>query len=1001
MRTFKTIGVVILLAAGFTITAAGTRLTVRSTTNHDLIISVDPVLHQRFGISYPITYIITYGAGHDDLQAYVRHDSTSGWTLLPAKDPDDHFNGIDAVRFDEATHTAYVSTTFSASSDDIHIRISEQGGEGVPTAFAGVARYYDNRDAAVVVSTDDWKDYTDSMFTRVASILRSYHLPYTTAVITGETTESTWAHIQAELDAGGAEAASHTRTHSRWPYEDIENQVAGSRLDLLDNLTMPAQFRKGETEYVYSFLVPFGETSAEIETTVTHAGYLNCRVVNFQNGDFTPWDTLMERFPYDGTTMEMGSPWGSTDPVELNAAFDQRLSTHGIYHLLLHPYTLVPSGEIYSEFFADHLSHISDRKNIWYTTFGHLYVYRLMGDSTVGITHWPSAPPVITANPTSQWADEGSDVLFRCLATGSEPLAFQWQRDDVDLAGATASTLTLSSVIRADSGASFRCIVQNPYGADTSAPAILSVIPTGSGSGIVSDDFNAVGLDTLLWDVVNALDGATIGVTGGGTDDARLVIALPAGTAHDLWAGTNNAPRVMQATADGDLSIVVKFDGAMTSSIQTQGVVFEEDSANFIRFDLVYDAPDLVFFAATFSEGVPTEQANVPLTLQAPSYLRVGRIGDTWTGMYSADGSTWTTATSFTHPMHVRRVGPWAGNAGASAPAFTSQVDYFMNTHAPIVGEDGTDILTAPSITTDPSTVTVSEGGAASFSIEVTGAAPLSYRWQRNGVDTPGGTSTTFTLSGVARADSGAQFRCIASNGFGRDTSATVVLHVIKEPSPPPFVLLAVHLFLEGAMATDSMRTDLCDHGLLPHAQPFCAMGYTDAEGDSLDVAPPAAVDWVLVELRGGTADSTVRARHAGLVMRNGAVTEIDGISPLRFEGLTSGNYYIVVRHRNHLPSMSAVPIAMDSAAVTYDFRSAASQSYGGSAVSLTCGKFAMIGGSVDRNRGIGATDLARVRQAMPSGPAYLDADCNMDGTVTASDLSLTRGNIGRVAGIP
>ena len=202
-------------------------------------------------------------------------------------------------------------------------------------------------------------------------------------------------------------------------------------------------------------------------------------------------------------------------------------------------------------------------------------------------------------------------------------------------------------------------------------------------------------------------------------------------------------------------------------------------------------------------------------------------------------------------------------------------------------------------------------------------------------------------------------------------------------------------------MATDSMRTDLCDHGLLPHAQPFCAMGYTDAEGDSLDVAPPAAVDWVLVELRGGTADSTVRARHAGLVMRNGAVTEIDGISPLRFEGLTSGNYYIVVRHRNHLPSMSAVPIAMDSAAVTYDFRSAASQSYGGSAVSLTCGKFAMIGGSVDRNRGIGATDLARVRQAMPSGPAYLDADCNMDGTVTASDLSLTRGNIGRVAGIP
>jgi hypothetical protein len=98
---------------------------------------------------------------------------------------------------------------------------------------------------------------------------------------------------------------------------------------------------------------------------------------------------------------------------------------------------------------------------------------------------------------------------------------------------------------------------------------------------------------------------------------------------------------------------------------------------------------------------------------------------------------------------------------------------------------------------------------------------------------------------------------------------------------------------------------------------------------------------------------------------------------------------------------MSAVAVAMDSVAVDYDFRTSASQSYGGSATLLSCGKFAMIAGSVDRNRGIGATDLARVRQAMSSGPAYLDADCNMDGTVTASDLALTRGNIGRMAGIP
>ncbi len=1088
MRSLRIIGVVSLLTAACAVNAAGARLTVRATQNHSLILSVDPALHQRFGLAIPVTYIIPYGGGYNGHQVSIRYDSTSGWTPLAEKDEDDHFNGIDAVRFDEVTRTAYVSVAFAAWSDDIHIRIRSTDGASIPISFDGVARYYDNRDAAVVVSIDDWKDYTDALFVQMAGILRSYRLAYTTAVITGETTDSTWAHIQAELDAGGAEAASHTRSHPRWPYADVENQVAGSRLDLLEHLTMPPQYRRGETEYVYSFLVPFGETSAEIESTVTHAGYLNCRVVGSQNGDYAPWDTLMARFRYDGTTKEMGAPWGSTDAGELNGAFDQRLTSGGIYHLLLHPNTLIPSGEINSEFFSDHLSHISDRDNVWYTTFGHLYVYRLIGDSTAGQTVWPLATPTITLDPSPQIVDEGASATFSCAAAGTTPLTFQWQRDGNDVAGATTSSLILTGVTRADSGAWFRCVVRNEIGADTSAAAMLRVITAGSGSVFVSDDFNAVELDTSVWQVIDPLQDVTIGVTGGGTNDARLVFSLPAGTPHDLWSGDFTAPRVMQPAVDGDMSVEVKFDGAMTASIQTQGLLFEEDSLNFIRFDLVIDASEVSFFAATFVDGTPTEHVSLVVPLHAPYRIRVRRIGDLWSGMFSADGTTWTTATTFTHHLHVRRIGPWAGNAGTSAPSFTAAVDYVANTSSPIIGEDGTDIRTAPSITGEPGSLTRFEGDSASFSIGATGASPLAYRWQRNGADITGAVSGTLSLSGLARADSGASFRCIVSNGLGRDTSAaallhviplypaaitrepedttvyagtpagfrvaasgtqpisfrwqrnghdipeatdslltfavtsrtdsgagfrcivtnqggsdtsaTAVLHVIALPTPVAFVRLTVRVFLEGAMSGDSMRTDLRDNGLLPHTQPFGSLDLLEDATDTLPSVPPAAVDWILVELREALSDSTVRARRAGLLLRDGTVAGTDGTSPLRFNGMPAGNYYIVVRHRNHLTSMSALAVALDTVAFEYDFRGAAMQSYGGDAVLLSCGKFGMIGGSVDRDRGIGATDLARVRQAMTSGPGYLDADCNMDGTVTATDLALPRGNIGRLAGI-
>ena len=722
------------------VAASGQTMQVYEIDGHDLLIHVNPALHQRYGLGYPVTYVVQFPSDRTGLHAYVRYDTTSAWTALQTKLPTDYFNGIDAVRFDYTTSTAYVSATLSESSDDLNIHITDGTGEPVSLSYQGVAHYYDNRTAAVLVGIDDWKDYTDTQFLRLNAILRSYNLAFTAAVLTGDCTDSTYAHIQAELNAGMFEAASHTRNHPRWPYDNLEDEIDGSRTDLLNNLIFPRQFRKGDTEYIYSFVVPFGETSAEIETVVTHSGYLNSRVVGHQSGLYADWNSNTGRFLWDGTTKEMGPPWGSTDAAELNAAFDSRMAQHRIYHLLIHPYALEAAGDWDQPYIPEHLAHISNRTDVWYTTFGHLYVYRLLGDSTVGETVWPVTAPFVTINPLSHNVVEGSTVTFTCGATGSTPLSYQWQKNGTNIAGATVSSYVLTTATMADSGKTFRCIVRNAQGADTSASAILTVVSAGSGSGIVSDDFNAQALNTSLWQFVNPLHDVSLAMTGGGTQDARLALTIPAGTAHDIWTAGVHAPRIMQPSVNSDLEIEAKFDATESAPLQTQGLLVEQDSLNFVRFDIVRDSPQLALFAATFSDGVPTEQLDMGVTLTAPYYLRVRRVGDQWTCLYSSDGTTWIEAITFTHVLTVRQVGVWAGNAGSPAPAFTGLIDYFFNTLSPVIGEDGPDLRVRPVVTSDPATVTVLQGQPASFTTAASGTAPLSYQWQKNGTDISGAT---------------------------------------------------------------------------------------------------------------------------------------------------------------------------------------------------------------------------------------------------------------------
>lgn len=135
------------------------------------------------------------------------------------------------------------------------------------------------------------------------------------------------------------------------------------------------------------------------------------------------------------------------------------------------------------------------------------------------------------------------------------------------------------------------------------------------------------------------------------------------------------------------------------------------------------------------------------------------------------------------------------------------------------------------------------------------------------------------------------------------------------------------------------MKDQLRVANLIPNAQPYNGSQYTDFSYNGTETigagvlnvtGANAIVDWVLLELRNASSPSTVVARKAALVQRDGDVVEAsDGVSPVVFVGATAGNYYVAVKHRNHLGVMTANYVTLSgSSALLINFTSAATANY-------------------------------------------------------------------------
>ena len=171
-------------------------------------------------------------------------------------------------------------------------------------------------------------------------------------------------------------------------------------------------------------LEPCGYYDAQVRQAVVDAGYLVQRgwqVPPVEN-TFSSWgaDGAYQRVMYSYDTWAWGWYYGTAAQLqEANSSFDTAYASGGIYHLVDHPWTgLWWAGSNLNL----HVNYISNRLDVWYPSFGELYLYHfvhergmvsvfpvggapsptvtLPASPTAAVTSGPTATPTATMTPT-------------------------------------------------------------------------------------------------------------------------------------------------------------------------------------------------------------------------------------------------------------------------------------------------------------------------------------------------------------------------------------------------------------------------------------------------------------------------------------------------------------------------------------------------------------------------------------------------------------------------
>jgi hypothetical protein len=443
--------------------------------------------------------------------------------------------------------------------------------------------------------------------------------------------------------------------------------------------------------------------------------------------------------------------------------------------------------------------------------------------------------PTITSQPANITVTAPAAATFSVTATGSAPLNYQWQKNGVNIPGATSTSYTKSPTSTASSGI-YRVVVSNIVSSVTSSEATLTV---NGGAVALTFTYNGmlrdkVGQNNRATSADGALDGTfTLTLAGGGTRTLTgLELRNSPGGVWDTQAAT---PYWTLGVANGLDSALLNPADSVSTAMANGGSVtlFAADLNN-----SMFKPGVSVTVTATFADGTSatasttlsgtSNPATVTLAYNGKLRDKVGQnnmaaiadgaLDGTFTLTRGAGGGALTVVA-----LDLRRTdgGIWdtlptspywtlgvAGNidgallnpadmlniplaAGGSVILFGA--DYGSSLFATgsvftltVTFTDGTSATatttvsgaSSPTITSQPVSKTVTAPATATFSVTASGSAPLTYQWRKNGLTIAGATGASYTTPATSTADSGSGYHVEVSNSVNSVSSSTATLTV-------------------------------------------------------------------------------------------------------------------------------------------------------------------------------------------------------------------------------
>ncbi len=342
-------------------------------------------------------------------------------------------------------------------------------------------------------------------------------------------------------------------------------------------------------------------------------------------------------------------------------------------------------------------------------------------------------PPAITTQPTGTTVTAGASASFTVVATGTPAPTYQWQKNNVNISGATSATYAIASTTLGDAGA-YTVVVTNPAGTVTSAAAVLTVNAPPVITAQPANQSVVVGQT------------ATFSVTATGNPTPTYQWRKGGVAIGGATGSTYTTP----VTVIGDSGST--FDVVVTNSLGT----------------VTSTAATLTVNPAPVVPTITTQPLSQTVAAGASVTFTVVATGTpTPTYQWYKDSVAISGATSSSYTIAAVA----ATDAGVYAVSATNSQGTITSSGATLT------VLYAPVITTQPASQTVVQGSNVTFSVTANGNPSPTYQWRFNTANISGATGSTYTINGVAPA-AGGSYDVVVTNSQGSVTSTAATLTV-------------------------------------------------------------------------------------------------------------------------------------------------------------------------------------------------------------------------------